>query len=82
MKRQIRDALLARNSRNALAIATALVVFSPLSMAAGDAIDFSTMIGAVSGAAVIAAFTAMGVVKLGPNFAKWAINKVAGFFGR
>lgn len=83
MKRQIRDALLARNSRNALAIATALVVFSPLSMAAGETtIDFSTMVAAISATSVIAAFTAMGVVKLGPNFAKWAINKVAGFFGR
>ncbi|WMF72336.1 hypothetical protein [Pseudomonas aeruginosa] len=40
------------------------------------------MISSVNGSAVIAAFMAMGVVKLGPNFARWAVNKVAGFFGR
>ncbi|MCU9948260.1 hypothetical protein [Pseudomonas sp. PDM13] len=71
-----------RISRNQLAVAVALVVASPLSMAAAGDLDFATMIAAVSGAAVIAAFMSMGVVKLGPNFAKWAINKVAGFFGR
>lgn len=43
-------------------------------------IDFSTMIAGVSAAAVVAAFVGMGVVKLGPNFAKWAVNKVASFF--
>lgn len=47
----------------------------------GD-LDFSSMISSVNGSAVIAAFMAMGVVKLGPNFARWAVNKVAGFFGR
>lgn len=71
-----------RISRNQLAVAVALVVASPLSMAAAGDLDFATMIAAVSGATVIAAFMSMGVVKLGPNFAKWAINKVAGFFGR
>lgn len=45
-------------------------------------LDFSEMVAAVSATAVIAAFVSMGVVKLGPNFAKWAINKVSGFFGR
>lgn len=69
-------------NRNQLALAVALVVAAPLTMAADGDIDFSTMVAAVSGAAVIAAFVSMGVVKLGPNFAKWAINKVAGFFGR
>ena len=43
-------------------------------------IDFSTMVAAVSGAAIVAAIVSMGVVKLGPNFARWAVNKVAGFF--
>ncbi len=50
--------------------------------AAGGDLDFSSMISSVNGSAVIAAFMAMGVVKLGPNFARWAVNKVAGFFGR
>ena len=47
--------------------------------AAGD-IDFSTMIAGVSAAALITAIVGMGVVKLGPNFARWAINKLASFF--
>lgn len=45
-------------------------------------LDFSTMVAAVSAATVIGAIVSMGVVKLSPNFAKWAVNKVAGFFGR
>ncbi|EPV8180090.1 hypothetical protein ACWAN1_006928 [Pseudomonas aeruginosa] len=53
----------------------------PAFAAEGD-LDFSSMISSVNGSAVIAAFMAMGVVKLGPNFARWAVNKVAGFFGR
>ncbi|WP_034057425.1 hypothetical protein [Pseudomonas aeruginosa] len=53
----------------------------PAFAADGD-LDFSSMISSVNGSAVIAAFMAMGVVKLGPNFARWAVNKVAGFFGR
>lgn len=53
----------------------------PAFAAVGD-LDFSSMISSVNGSAVIAAFMAMGVVKLGPNFARWAVNKVAGFFGR
>ncbi len=61
------------------AIAVTAAGSMPAMAAAGD-IDFSTMIAAVSGATVIAAFLGMGVVKLGPNFAKWAINKVASFF--
>lgn len=68
-------------SSNQLLLAVAIASTAPLAMAA-DEIDFTTMISAVSAAGVIAAFVSMGVVKLGPNFAKWAVNKVAGFFGR
>lgn len=68
--------------RNRIALAVALALGASMANAADGDIDFSTMVAAVSGAAVIAAFVSMGVVKLGPNFAKWAINKVAGFFGR
>ncbi|MGA4187155.1 hypothetical protein ACI2UF_10605 [Ralstonia nicotianae] len=46
----------------------------------GTSIDFSSMTGAVSATAVVAALVAMGVVKIGPGFAKWALNKVAAFF--
>lgn len=47
-----------------------------------EGLDFSTMVAGVSASAVVGAFVSMGVIKLGPNFAKWAVNKVAGFFGR
>ncbi|NMV38267.1 hypothetical protein [Ralstonia insidiosa] len=43
-------------------------------------IDFSTMTAAVSATAVVAALVSMGVVKIGPGFARWALNKVASFF--
>ena len=43
-------------------------------------LDFSTMTAAVSATAVVAALVAMGVVKIGPGFAKWALNKVSSFF--
>lgn len=42
--------------------------------------DFSDMTSAVTATAVVAAIVSMGVVKLTPNFARWAVNKVAGFF--
>jgi predicted transcriptional regulator len=61
------------------AAAIASAVLATNANAAGD-IDFGTMTAAVSGAALIAAIVGMGVVKLGPNFARWAINKVASFF--
>lgn len=47
---------------------------------AADTIDFTAMLAVVSATAVIGAIVSMGVVKLGPNFARWAVNKVAGFF--
>lgn len=59
------------------AVAASTVVM-PAS-AAGD-LDFSAMTGAIAATAVVAAIVSMGVVKLSPNFARWAVNKVAGFF--
>lgn len=61
-------------------VAVGLAVAAPMTFAAGNDIDFSTMIGGIAGAAAIAAIVSMGVVKIGPNFAKWAVNKVASFF--
>lgn len=61
-------------------VAVALAVAAPFTMAAGNDIDFATMIGGIAGATAIAAIVSMGVVKIGPNFAKWAVNKVASFF--
>jgi len=43
-------------------------------------LDFAAMIAAVSATGAVAAIVSMGVVKLSPNFARWAVNKVAGFF--
>lgn len=43
-------------------------------------LDFSSMISAVSATAVVTAIVGMGVVKIAPNFARWATNKIASFF--
>lgn len=60
--------------------AVAVSVAAPMTFAAGNDIDFSAMIAGVVSAGAIAAIVSMGVVKIGPNFAKWAVNKVASFF--
>lgn len=66
-----------------VASASALAFGSNLALAADAAdndIDFSSMLSGISATAAIAAIVGMGVVKIGPNFARWAINKVASFF--
>lgn len=61
--------------------AVAASVLAPMSFAdAGSGPDFSSMIAGVASAGAVAAIVAMGVVKIAPNFAKWATNKVASFF--
>ena len=47
--------------------------------AAGD-LDLSTMVTGIAVGTVVTSIVAMGVVKIAPNFAKWAVNKVASFF--
>lgn len=42
--------------------------------------DFSTIAAGISSAAAVTAIIAMGAIKISPNFAKWATNKIAGFF--
>lgn len=75
------NALIKRAVPSASTVAAVAVgTMAVTSGAYAEDLDFTTMIAAVSGAAVIAAFLGMGVVKLGPNFARWAINKVASFF--
>lgn len=56
-----------------------LLTAAPVFAAGGD-IDFSSMTGAIAATAVVAAIVSMGVVKIGPNFTRWAVNKVASFF--
>ena len=58
----------------------AVAIGAPLSFADGTAPDFSSMIAGVASGTAVSAIVAMGVIKLGPNFAKWATNKVASFF--
>ena len=45
-----------------------------------EGLDFSSITSAVSVAGVSAAIIAMGALKVGPNVAKWAANKLASFF--
>ncbi|MEF9673144.1 hypothetical protein QNM99_16995 [Pseudomonas sp. PCH446] len=59
-------------------VVVAGVVTASPSFAAG--IDFSSLSSGVDSSTAITVIVAMGVVKLGPNFAKWAVNKVASFF--
>jgi len=44
-------------------------------------LDFSTMVESLTYAALVTALVSFGVVQLAPNFAMWAVDKVAGFFG-
>ncbi|URL60334.1 capsid protein [Luteibacter flocculans] len=48
-------------------------------MAAGT--DFSSIGAGVDSSTAITAIVAMGVIVVGPGFAKWATKKVATFFG-
>jgi len=43
-------------------------------------LDLSSITAAVSIAGVVAGIIAMGALKIQPNVAKWAANKLAGFF--
>jgi len=68
-------------SKNELVTAVAVLGVVGASAANADGgPDFSTMIAGVASAGAVAAIVAMGVVKIAPNFAKWATNKVASFF--
>lgn len=60
--------------------ASALAMGSNLAMAADGDLDFAPMIAGVSAGAAVTAIVGMGVVKLAPNFARWATNKIASFF--
>jgi hypothetical protein len=47
---------------------------------ASAVVDYSGISGAVDVSVVAAAIVAMGVLKVGPNVARWATNKLANFF--
>lgn len=42
--------------------------------------DFSAISTGLSAETAILAIIGMGAIKIAPNFAKWATNKIAGFF--
>ena len=77
--KQLKALFAMSKTQAAAATAVAASVVAPMSFAAGD-VDFSAMIGGVVATGAVAAIVAMGVVKIAPNFAKWAVNKVASFF--
>jgi len=47
-----------------------------------EATDFSGVLAGISAAAIVTAILAAGAIKASPNFVKWGVNKLAGFFGR
>lgn len=47
-----------------------------------DGVDFSGVLAGITATAIVAAIVAAGAIKAAPNFAKWGVNKLAGFFGR
>lgn len=68
------------NLAQILAVGVAVAASTVVMPASAADLDFSTMTGAIAATAVVAAIVSMGVVKISPNFARWAVNKVAGFF--
>ena len=42
--------------------------------------DFAAMLAEIDSTTAVAAIVAMGAIKIGPGFARWAVNKVAGMF--
>lgn len=65
---------------NKLVLTAVGVMTASQAMAAG--LDFSAILAAVDVSTVSVALVAMAALKAGPNVAKWAANKLAGFFGR
>ena len=62
-----------------------LLVGSVIAVAAFSAysapIDFTAVTGAVDATTVVTAIVAMGAIMILPSVAKWAVKKVATFFG-
>lgn len=42
-------------------------------------LDLTTIIAIPAAAVVVGAIVSMGAVKIAPNFARWAVNKVVNF---
>lgn len=68
-------------SRSNLAVVVAGASMASTGAFAADAgPDFSSLITGLAAGGVITSIVAMGVIKIGPNFAKWGTNKLVGFF--
>lgn len=76
--KQLKSLFALSKKQAAVLVGTGAIVAAPFTMAAEP--DYASMIGDVASAGAVAAIVAMGVVKIAPNFAKWAVNKVASFF--
>jgi hypothetical protein len=50
-------------------------------MGSSVALDFSSITSAITYSAVVSSIMAMAIVKLAPNFTKWAVNKLSSMFG-
>ncbi|QIE87781.1 hypothetical protein [Pseudomonas nitroreducens] len=48
--------------------------------AAGAALDFSAITGAIDASTIVAAIAAIAAIKVLPGVAKWGYNKVIGWF--
>lgn len=47
-----------------------------------ETVDFSTVLAGVAVTSIVAGILSAGALKASPNFVKWGVNKLAGFFGR
>lgn len=67
-------------SRSNLTVAVAGAAMASSGAFAAEGVDFSSLITGLAAGGVITSIVAMGVIKIGPNFAKWGTNKLVGFF--
>lgn len=42
--------------------------------------EFDSVLTGLAATAIVSAIVAAGAIKAAPNFAKWGVNKLAGFF--
>lgn len=61
--------------------ASVATVFAAASGANATGLDLSPITSAVDVGTIAVAIIALAAIKIGPNVAKWAGNKMAGFFG-
>ncbi|SOZ12723.1 hypothetical protein [Cupriavidus taiwanensis] len=65
----------------AIVTGTLLSAGAAFAQTSGTTVDASGVLAGISAASVVTAIVAAGAIYALPGFAKWAIKKVAGFFG-